>query len=688
MSELFLKVVNMSISASWLVLAVVLLRLVLKKSPKWVGVVLWGIVAVRLLCPFSVESALSLIPSAETVSPQIMLDQTPEIHTGVPVINSTLNPVIGEVFAPNPATSANPLQILISVSAAVWVVGMGALMLFSVVSYLRLRSKISTAVILRGNIFQSENVVSPFVFGIINPKIYLPLHMDGVALENVVAHEQAHIQRKDHWWKPVGFLLLTVHWFNPFMWLAYVLLCRDIELACDECVIRALDNEKRADYTQTLLNCSISRRTVIACPLAFGEVGIKNRVKSVLHYKKPAFWGVVLSILVCGAVAVCFLTDPKDDRQKSLPLIDSHSYVVEEVTYRNPAVSATMWPGENTPCFAITEGMQLLYKEANTDGARWVNRGRLTEVALSKENFDELFFHDMGWVSGESAATIRRNTGNAWMLVYDENVLVYVLQQNDGTVYLARGYYDHSEKNDPGSDDTNIQQMFRLTYDISKDTGIIAISGENTVPVVVFPVGTNVKDVKDSLFWLNIAEGSDRVYTPFQVFCDGNEQFGWYNVYDAETFGALDFFRPSGLAPQTYLFQNAEYGRDYIVTLQINESDLLCFGARLRENVEKKYYLTVGADGVAEIGIKTPNSSGGCVNADGSLFKKGDTVWLESLEGLQDLQGVTISAMDEEGTVLWALSIPEDGDGKDLLALLERDGAIVATDGWIISVES
>ncbi len=311
MSTFFLKVVNMSISASWLVLAVLLLRLILKKAPKWISVLLWGLVAVRLICPFSIESVLSLIPSAETISPEIMMDRTPEVSTGIQSMDAVVNPIITESFAPKPYASANPLQILIPVCGILWVLGISIMLLYTAVSYLLLRHKVATAVLLRDNIYQSEYVDSPFVLGIIKPRIYLPFRMDSRNLEHVIAHEQSHIRRKDHWWKPLGFALLALHWFNPLIWLGYVFLCRDIELACDEKVIKEMDSETKADYTQALVACSVSRRSIAACPLAFGEVGVKARVKSVLNYKKPAFWIIAAAVVICIAVAVCFLTDPK-----------------------------------------------------------------------------------------------------------------------------------------------------------------------------------------------------------------------------------------------------------------------------------------------------------------------------------------------------------------------------------------
>ena len=310
MSEFFLSVINMSISAGWIVLAVLVLRLLLKKAPRWITVLLWGIVGLRIVCPFSIESVLSLIPSAQTVSPDIMLDRTPTVNTGVPMINNALNPVLVGSLAPDPMASANPLQILIPVAANLWILGIIAMLIYTAVSYFKVKKRIGTAVLLRDNIYQSERVASPFVLGIIKPKIYLPFNMSEQDITHVIAHEKAHIRRGDHLWKPLGFLLLSLHWFNPLMWVAYVILCRDIELACDEKVIKELDCEQKADYSQALLSCSVSRRSIAACPLAFGEVAVKSRIKSVLNYKKPAFWVIVAAVVLSVAAAVCFLTNP------------------------------------------------------------------------------------------------------------------------------------------------------------------------------------------------------------------------------------------------------------------------------------------------------------------------------------------------------------------------------------------
>ncbi len=314
MTDLFLKIVNMSISASYIILAVVIARLLLKKAPKWITVLLWGMVAFRLVCPFSIESILSLIPKAETVSPEIMMMREPAVDTGIPVVNEVVNPVIQQSFTPEPVASANPLQIIIPIISVVWLVGVVAMVIYAFVSYWVLLKKIGAAFRLRDNIYQSESIKSPFVVGVIRPKIYLPFNTTERNTEFFIAHESAHIKRLDHLWKPLGFTLLAVYWFNPLMWVAYVLLCKDIELACDEKVIANYDNVQRADYSQALLSCSMNRKLITACPIAFGEVSVKDRIKSVLSYKKPALWIIIVAIIAIIATAVCFLTDPVSEK--------------------------------------------------------------------------------------------------------------------------------------------------------------------------------------------------------------------------------------------------------------------------------------------------------------------------------------------------------------------------------------
>ena len=314
MDDVFLKLVNLSISASWLILAVLVLRGVLKKAPKWVMPLLWGVVALRLVCLFSIESALSLIPSAETIPSEIVTETREPVLYEQATLDIVTNPTLPSAAEVPVGVSRQQAQVDFNIYSVLWLAGMAALLVHALVSAGKLKRKLATAILLRDNIYESEFVDSPFVFGVVKPNIYLPMHMDEETAAYVIAHERAHLARRDHWWKVLGYLVLALHWFNPLVWVAYILFCRDIELACDEKVVKGLDGAARADYSQALLSCAAPGRAVAACPLAFGEGNIKTRVKSALHYKKPAFWVAAAAVLAVVIVAVCFLTNPKSER--------------------------------------------------------------------------------------------------------------------------------------------------------------------------------------------------------------------------------------------------------------------------------------------------------------------------------------------------------------------------------------
>lgn len=314
MDDVFLKLVNLSISASWLILAVLVLRVVLKKAPKWVMPLLWGVVALRLVCPFSIESALSLIPSAETIPSEIVTETREPVLYEQATLDIVTNPTLPSAAEVPVGVSRQQAQVDFNIYSVLWLAGMAALLVHALVSAGKLKRNLATAILLRDNIYESEFVDSPFVFGVVKPNIYLPMHMDEGTAAYVIAHEHAHLARRDHWWKVLGYLVLALHWFNPLVWVAYILFCRDIELACDEKVVKGLDGAARADYSQALLSCAAPKRAVAACPLAFGEGNIKTRVKSALHYKKPAFWVAAAAVLAVVIVAVCFLTNPRSER--------------------------------------------------------------------------------------------------------------------------------------------------------------------------------------------------------------------------------------------------------------------------------------------------------------------------------------------------------------------------------------
>lgn len=324
MAEIFQKALNMSIAAGWLILAVIALRLLLRRAPKRFRLLLWAVVGLRLALPWSIESALSLIPSAQTLPEGIMLERAPVLDTGISALNGAINPGFTAAFTPELGASANPLQVLLPIAAALWMLGAAAMLLWALVSWLSLRKRVREAVRLEENVYECE-IASPFVLGLFRPRIYLPFSLENGERELVLAHERAHITAGDHIIKPLGWLLLAAHWYNPLVWLAYALFCRDIELACDERVVRGLSLSDRADYSQALLDLSRPRGGVRACPLAFGESSVKGRVKSVLSYKKPAFWLVLLAVVVCVGAAVCFLTDPKEEAE---PVDDGDGGVV------------------------------------------------------------------------------------------------------------------------------------------------------------------------------------------------------------------------------------------------------------------------------------------------------------------------------------------------------------------------
>ena len=844
MNELFLKIINMSISASWLVLAVLLLRFVLKKAPKWVNVLLWGIVAVRLAFPFSIESALSLIPSAETIPPNIGMNTTPTINSGINAINNAVNPIISQSNTPMAGASVNPLQITIGIFEYIWIFGMIALALYTAISYWRLHRKVDTAVRYKDNIFQSENVKSPFVLGIIKPRIYLPFNMNGQDLEHVVAHEQAHIHRKDHWWKPLGFLLLTIHWFNPLMWLAYVLLCRDIELACDEKVIKELGNEQRADYMQALVACSVNRRMIAACPLAFGEVGVKERVKSVMNYKKPAFWVIIIAVIICVGVAVCFLTNPKQDRYTLRIVVPAGSqeefvYTEEEVsTVRN---SIKIWSGdglgdtevllfpvnktaetgytatylthgmsvefdaEKDTWFKIGVNMQnptnediIVYVEVENVEVRIVDEINSViewfdyletpdemkwdgSLEISLTEFPDVTFR---WTYGEMLAVKGSKSTSLytgmpiWNTYFcdltgdglpelcssiswgsgmiDNRVIIYDYANGVSYELSDRGYFDFTLRQD--------HQDGRLYVDKTKyhtdelvETGrlvfknhCIQIEGFSNEAHQVFQA--EILEIHDGNYLVKPVEGSwelnsaDRIEVPIrnahpspepeigdviEIEYSGEiletypariaDVYGIKVIKQTETWDLIPMVMVNGTLyldtgheskiearcgvmdgeitsqvdgnKQPSVDNQSNFGTGYgyqygategTIELFMNGKWWIFATEEARQKIQfpsiedeiSKFYLTIGSEGVKSIKLSMPNSSGGFENADGSLLKKGERIWLENLDGYTDLRGLTITALGENGEIIWTASIPDEEENKGFTHLVNDDWEI------------
>ena len=435
MGEIFLKLLNMSITASWIILAVLGIRLLFRRIPKWITCLLWGVVAIRLIFPFSIESVFSLQPSAEPIRTSTMVEgelipYVPSVDSNIGVVENTINPALAETFAYQETQSVAPLQIVTEIAGGLWLCGMVVLLILALVSMIKLRLCVREAVLYRENIYICDAVKSPFILGIIRPRIYLSSSLSEEEMAYIIAHESAHLKRKDHLWKPFGYLLLCIYWFNPLCWVAYIMLCKDIELACDEKVIRDMNFEDKKKYSRVLLSCATQRRLVMMCPLAFGEVGVKDRVKLVLNYKKPSFWIVLISMAACVVVAVCFLTEPKSDFSIADYKAISYREYQKLTGYDAEFYHALYYIGElpKTELSIVFEGD---YDE-DLAGAVLAEDAKAIRI---QGRLSELFGDDTKQLSeSELLKKISENYGNVISIDYREGA---------GTAYYVGDYYAH-----------------------------------------------------------------------------------------------------------------------------------------------------------------------------------------------------------------------------------------------------
>ena len=395
MEDLFIHVLNISITASFFVFAICLYRLFAKRAPKWVSVLLWGLVGLRLLLPFNIESAISLIPSKNTIPTTITHDRYPALDTGFGSIDEIVNPIISGSMEARPEYSANPMQVWITVLGWIWLAVMLCMLLYMTASFIYLRIKTRVKLEREDNVYLCDYVKTPFILGIVRPRIYLPSDISDKDYSLVVAHERAHIKRFDHIWKPLGFVLLSIYWFNPLLWIAYILLCRDIESACDEKVIFDLDNNEKADYSEALLSLGIKSRIISACPLAFGEVSVKSRVSAISKYKKPATAVIVISLIVCVIFSICFLTYKKNNGVA----IEQGIWYAGKVIGSADA-NATC---DDVPLFVFTGNGDLLVESKNLADLSYVGLGKMNSAYISKSEYDSLFegvlFPDCSYLS-------------------------------------------------------------------------------------------------------------------------------------------------------------------------------------------------------------------------------------------------------------------------------------------------
>lgn len=441
LEKIFLQILNMSFTASFVIILVLIARLFLKKSPKVLSYALWGVVLFRLICPFSFESIFSLLPAkTNPISQDIVYEAIPTIDTGIPAINNTVNQLLP---AATPAASVNPLQLWVFIGSAVWLLGMVILLIYSIVSLVKLQKRLKNAVHEKDNIYLAEYLDTPFVMGIICPKIYLPISLKEGEKRYILLHEQMHIKRFDHVGKIVFFFVLCLHWFNPLVWIAFFFSGKDMEMSCDEAVIKQLGSDVKKEYSSSLLTLATGRRIIGGSPLAFGEGDTKGRIKNVLNYRKPAFWMVVIAVFVVVGLCLGLMANPK-----SSTTFNGSSYRVEEILYQAPMYSFG-YTLDTAPHYSISSDYQLYSKQVTDED--WVMHDGLYSYEISRQDLYALFnplYNDVREKIDQSKLIYRADTND------DNQTFYLVIQLKNGDVLLAIGY--------DNEDNRHIRWLFRL----------------------------------------------------------------------------------------------------------------------------------------------------------------------------------------------------------------------------------
>ncbi|WP_035213457.1 M56 family metallopeptidase [Desulfitobacterium hafniense] len=427
--ELFLKVLNMSITGSAVILCVVLMRFLLRKAPKVFSYALWSVVLFRLVCPFSFESALSLLPvNPEPIPERIVYAAVPQIQTGIGAVDRIVS---SSLPGATPYASVNPLQIWIFLGSLLWIMGIAALLIYSIFSLMGLKRRLRTAVHDQDNIYLCADIDTPFVMGVIHPRIYLPASLSGTEKEYILLHEQTHIHRFDHVVKILSFFVLCIHWFNPLVWAAFFLSGRDMEMSCDEAVIRRLGHEVKKDYSSSLLSLATGRRIVGGTPLAFGEGDTRGRIMNVLNYKKPAFRVLLIAFLAVLILGMGLMANPKAGENFTAAV-----YRVDEILYSASQYSFA-YTTDSAPQYNISSDYVLFRKEVSEQD--WVMLGSLYKYPLSRQERYGLFesLNNKAHDNLDEVKTIYRAD------LKDENqTFILVMEQKNGHVLLAHGY-DH-----------------------------------------------------------------------------------------------------------------------------------------------------------------------------------------------------------------------------------------------------
>ncbi len=467
--------VNMSITASVAIALVILARLALRRAPKIISYALWGIVLFRLLCPVSIESAFSIFslldrPVKTEGALTGNIEYVPEGFVPDSAAEILPDGTLSVEASPEPSEKANSAG-LSEILTGLWLAGVLGMGIYGAVSYFKLRRRLVAASRLQGNVYLADGIESPFVMGLFRPKIYLPSELSAGEREYILLHEELHIKRLDHVTRLLAFFALCVHWFNPLVWAAFAMSGRDMEMSCDEAVVKKLGLGVRAEYSASLLSFATGRKILAGMPLAFGEGDPKGRIKNLASFKRPTFWVIGIGAVAAAVLAVCLLTNPKSSAGEKFA---GGEFEVCQVTYESGIYSYTVTAGENSPSYSISPDMVLGIRSYEPGWDRDII-GCMLETELTKDNFDSLFHTGReDWHGRRSAAHLRRGNLRAWMHEY-RGKLYILLQQKNGDLYMCEGNVDLAEKGDKYSDDSNIRWVFKLENSKAEDkTGLMA----------------------------------------------------------------------------------------------------------------------------------------------------------------------------------------------------------------------
>lgn len=400
--DIFIKLLNMSYQGGIVICFILLARYILHmiKAPKKYAYYLWLIAFVRLICPFSFESVLSILPrETEPVKQAIVYEQVPEIHTSSSTINQAVNNVLPKA---NPVASINPMQIIMAIAQVIWLVGIGIFLIYSLLSFIRLKKRLIGSINLSAisnersgsdTIYISDHIATPFVLGFFKPRIYLPSIISEKEISYILMHEQAHVKRKDHIIKLVVFGITIIHWFNPLVWIAYALMNQDMEMSCDEYVMKSYKEDIRKEYATSLLNLSVGRRLILGVPLAFGEGNVKGRIKNVARYKKPLISVAICTVICCIILGFALLTSPLSTTSfnkvvKEMNTIDESQ--IESITIHMPDREQTFPVVYGGQFMDFFKTLKVEKKEISKDRSQ--NRDKDISIIISYGTEDDISY--------------------------------------------------------------------------------------------------------------------------------------------------------------------------------------------------------------------------------------------------------------------------------------------------------